>query len=226
MAASTFIDVLASSDAASLQHRLNALAYTERADKEAITNWKRRIQGEMGDDYEYRQEGDAPSIVVSALRHEEQMRELTLAPAAPATPVVVSNATGLVDAGNDTVDDGGGEQEDDKLMGESSEVLLLTPRHIGATVGGVGGRVSGPGHQLPFRNHNPPLVFFSGNEVLPASAGPSLLVQALSAMHGDQGIFTNSHIQSPLVVPLAQPNAQLITTPSVWTHGTAWSIWI
>jgi hypothetical protein len=105
-----------------------------------------------------------------------------LAPAAPAASVATSDTTGLVGAENDTVDDGGREKEDDKLTGESSEVLLLVPRHIGATAGGVGGCVGGRGHRLLFRNCNPQLVSFPGNEVLPASAGPSLLVQALSAM--------------------------------------------
>jgi hypothetical protein len=132
-AASVSIDVSASSNAASRQGRLDALAYTERADKEAIVNWKRRIRGETDDEYEYRQEGDAPGIVFSALQHEKHRRDLMLAPAAPAAPVAASNATGLVVAGNDNVNDEGGEREHDKMMGESSEMFLLTPRHNGTT---------------------------------------------------------------------------------------------
>ncbi len=91
------------------------------------------------------------------------------------------------------------------MMGESSEVSLLTPRyngtiaatatiHVGSGVlciggmdCGIGGSVVGRGHRLPFRNRNPQLLLFPGNEDLLASAGPSLLVQALSAVCGDQG---------------------------------------
>ncbi len=51
-AASISIDVSTSSNAASLQCCLNALACTEQADKDAIANWKRRIRGEMDDKYE------------------------------------------------------------------------------------------------------------------------------------------------------------------------------
>jgi hypothetical protein len=221
-AASASIDVSASSSAASLQRCLDALAYTERADKEAIANWKNRVKGETDDEYKYMQEGDAPGIVFSALWREEQRRELALAPATLAAPVAVSDATGLVIAENDTIDDGGGEGEDNEFLGESSEVLLLMPRHIGATVVGIGGCVGGRGHRLPFRNCNPRLVLFPGNEVLPASSGPSLLVQALSTMHGDQGIFTNSEVASargshPESPSCAAGSAQClaITTPSV-----------
>jgi hypothetical protein len=100
-------------------------------------NWKHRIQGETDDKYNYRQEGDAPSIVFSVLQHEKQRRDLVLAPAAPAAPVATSDATSLVIAENDNteldnyVDDEGREREGDKMMEESSEVFLLTSRYIG-----------------------------------------------------------------------------------------------
>jgi hypothetical protein len=154
------------------------------------------LNGEMDDKYEYRQEGNAPGIVFSALQCEEQKRERTLAPASPAALVAASVATGFVVTGNDAVDDEGGEGENDEMTGESSEVFLLTPRHIGATAGGVGGCIGGRGHQLPFHNCNQRLVLFPGNEVQPASVGPSLSVQALSAMCRDQGLFSNSEVAS------------------------------
>ncbi len=118
-----------SSNASSLQRCLDALAYTEWADKEAIENWKHRIGGETDEEYKYRQEGNAPGIVFSALPHEKQRRDLAHAPATPVAQVATSNVAGLVVTGNDNtesdnyVDDEGGEREDDKITGESSEVF-------------------------------------------------------------------------------------------------------
>ncbi len=135
------------SNAASHQHLLNALAFTEQADKEATVNWKQLLQGETDEDYAYRQEGDAPGLVFSVVHREKQRRDLmhachSFASAVPAAAAATFNAAGLVVAGNidndnielvSHINDGGGEQEDEEMTWKNSEVSLLMPRHNGTT---------------------------------------------------------------------------------------------